>query len=62
MPWQKTDTTHYQLGLPDKGRAIKGLVVCVGCDYVFMHSNKISWSITYSKGIQTDRKIDRQKL
>ena len=31
MPWlQKTGTTHYhaQLGLPDKGRAIKGLVVC----------------------------------
>ena len=31
MPWpQKTGATHYhaQLGLPDKGRAIKGLVVC----------------------------------
>ena len=31
MPWpQKTGATHYhaQLGLPDKGHAIKGLVVC----------------------------------
>ena len=29
----KTGATHYhaQLGLPDKGRAIKGLVVCYGC-------------------------------
>ena len=29
MPWPKTDATQYhaQLGLPDKGRAIKGLVV-----------------------------------
>ncbi len=30
MRWPKTDATHdhAQLGLPDKGRAIKGLVVC----------------------------------
>ena len=30
MPKPKTDVTQYhaQLGLPDKGRAIKGLVVC----------------------------------
>ncbi len=30
MPWPQTGATHYhaQLGLPDKGRAIKGLVVC----------------------------------
>ncbi len=31
MPWpKKTGATHYhaQLGLPDKGRAIKGFVVC----------------------------------
>ena len=30
MTWPKTGVTHYhvQLGLPDKGRAIKGLVVC----------------------------------
>ncbi len=30
MPWPKTGATQYhaQLGLPDKGRAIKGLVVC----------------------------------
>ncbi len=30
MPWPQTGVTHYhaQLGLPDKGRAIKGLVVC----------------------------------
>ena len=32
MPWPKTDVTHYhahvraQMGLPDKGRAILGLV------------------------------------
>ena len=30
MPWPQTGATHYhaQLGLPDKDRAIKGLVVC----------------------------------
>ncbi len=30
MPWPQTGVTQYhaQLGLPDKGRAIKGLVVC----------------------------------
>ncbi len=30
MPWPQTGATQYhaQLGLPDKGRAIKGLVVC----------------------------------
>ena len=29
MPWPQTGATQYhaQLGLPDKGRAIKGLVV-----------------------------------
>ncbi len=30
MPWQQTGATQYntQLGLADKGHAIKGLVVC----------------------------------
>ena len=30
MPWSKTGATQYhaQLAFPDKGRAIKGLVVC----------------------------------
>ena len=30
MPWPQTGATHYhpQLGLPDKGCAIKELVVC----------------------------------
>ena len=30
MPWPQTGSTQYhaQLGLPDKGRAIKELVVC----------------------------------
>ena len=30
MPWFQTGATQYheQLGLPDKGHAIKGLVVC----------------------------------
>ena len=34
MPWPKTGATQYhaQLGLPDKGRAIKGLVVCNNWD------------------------------
>ncbi len=34
MPWPQTGTTQYHalLGLPDKGRAIKGLVVCNNCD------------------------------
>ncbi len=34
MPWAKTGATHYhaQLGLPDKGRAINGLVDCFSSD------------------------------
>ncbi len=34
MPWPKTSTTQYhaQLGLPDKGRTIKELVVCHSLD------------------------------
>ncbi len=34
MPWPQTGATHYhaQLELPDKGRAIKGLVVCNSWD------------------------------
>ncbi len=34
MPWHKTGATqhHAQVGLTDKGRAIKGLVVCNSLD------------------------------
>ncbi len=34
MPWPQTGATHYhaQLGLPDKGLAIKELVVCNSWD------------------------------
>ncbi len=34
MPWHQTGATQYhsQLGLSDKGRAIKGLVVCNNWD------------------------------
>ncbi len=34
MPWKQTGFTQYhaQLGLPDKGRAIKELVVCNSWD------------------------------
>ena len=34
MPWPQTGANQYhaQLGLPDKGRAIKGLVVCNNWD------------------------------
>ena len=34
MPWPQTSATQYhaQLGLTDKGRAIKGLVVCNNWD------------------------------
>ncbi len=34
MPWPKTGATQYhaQLGLPDKGRTIKVLVVCTSWD------------------------------
>ncbi len=34
MPWPQTGATQYhaQLGLPDKGRAIKGLRVCNNWD------------------------------
>ena len=34
MPWPQTNATQYhaQLGLPDKGRTIKGLVVRISWD------------------------------
>ena len=34
MPWPQTDATQYhaQLGLPDKGRVIKGMIVCNNWD------------------------------
>ncbi len=34
MPWPQAGATQYhaQLGLPDKGRAIKGLVLCNSSD------------------------------
>ena len=34
IPWPQTGETQYfaQLGLPDKGRAVKGLVVCISWD------------------------------
>ncbi len=34
MPWPQKGATQYnaQLGLPDKGRAFKGLAVCNDCD------------------------------
>ncbi len=34
MPWPQTGATQYhaQLGFIDKGREIKGLVVCYNCD------------------------------
>ncbi len=34
MPWPQTGATQYQaqLGLPEKGRTIKGLVVCINWD------------------------------
>ena len=40
MPWSKTGATlcHEQLGLPDKGRAIKELVVC----FVLLNTNNIN--------------------
>ena len=36
MPWPKTEASNYhaQLGLPDKGRAIKELVVCWALPYL----------------------------
>ena len=42
MHWPKTGATHYhaQLGLPDKGRAIKGLVVCYSWD--LRHLDKLN--------------------
>ncbi len=47
MPWTETGATHYhaQLGLPDKGRTIKGLVVCY---VVFLGS--IKWVSRPSQG------------
>ncbi len=36
MPWPKTGATQYhaQLGLPDNGRAIKGLIICHSWDII----------------------------
>ncbi len=41
MPWNKTCATQYhgRLGLPDKGRAVKGLVVCY--EYVYARINDL---------------------
>ena len=38
MPWPQTGATQYhaQLGLPDKDRAIKGLIVCNNWDLVMV--------------------------
>ncbi len=34
MTWPQTGATQYhaQLGLPDEGHTIKGLVICIGWD------------------------------
>ncbi len=50
MPWPQTGATHYhaQLGLPDKGRAIKGLVVCNSWDlepWDLLNGGGILWLI-----------------
>ncbi len=41
MPWPQTNAPHYhgELGLRDKGRAIKGLVVC----YVVWLGSTMGW-------------------
>ncbi len=44
MPWPQTDVTHYhaQLELSDKGRTIKGLVVCYIVSIVYgMNKRKL---------------------
>ncbi len=48
MPWPQTGATHYhaQLGLPDKGRLIKGLVVAIVCCCMA----KIKWSMGWVYG------------
>ena len=50
MPWPQTGTTHYhaQFGLPDKGRAIKGLIVC----YLVLLETMI-----YGMSLWTKRKV-----
>ncbi len=42
MPWAQSGATrfHAQLRLPDKVRAIKGLVVCYSETYEIYHNNK----------------------
>ena len=48
MPWPQTGATqnHAQLGLPDKDRAIKGLVVC---DVVWLGSIR-GWVLELAQG------------
>ena len=58
MPWSQTGVTQYhaQLGIPDKGRAIKGLIFCynwnlepldllnglaLGINRIINHSHKV---------------------
>ena len=45
MPWPKVGTTYFHayLGLSDKGRAIKKLVVCRAIDGVIMHITREIW-------------------
>ena len=47
MPWPQTGATQYhaQLGLPDKGRAIKGLIVCC----MAMIYDLLDWSLDQRK-------------
>ena len=47
MPWPQTGATQYnaQLGLSDKGRAIKGLVVCYALVIVANSRNSVPCTV-----------------
>ena len=41
MPWLNAGATHAQLGLPDKGHAIKMLIIVDKNELVFLNNFKI---------------------
>ncbi len=50
MPWPQTGANHYlaQSGLPDKGSAIKGLVVCIVVWLGYMIYGMVLWTSAVS--------------
>ncbi len=64
MPWPRTGATqcHAQLGLPDKGRPIKGLVVCNNLSAIKYHLKTIKDDIKSKKWKQIKSNIKKEVI